>query len=113
MPLKANPCFWLAKSSCALHCTHPRAYPRLCDTAEAGCCYPQLTDDEDAIQEEEDEAVRLQREAAKSLQPGDFGDEEDSEEGDSDAASDEEEAEEMTMERQAKEVGVVVDAGTI
>ena len=33
----------------------------------------QLTDDEEALKEEEEEALRLQREAANALQPEDFG----------------------------------------
>lgn len=46
----------------------------------------QLTDDDEALKDEEEEAQRLQREAAEQLQPEDF----EQEEGDASSSSDEE-----------------------
>eukprot|EP00873_Tetraselmis_striata_P000222 jgi/Tetstr1/420486/TSEL_011599.t1 len=65
----------------------------------------ELTDDEDAIQEEEEEAVRLQREAAEDLQPGDFEEEEDEDDGSSASSSGEEDEGEMTLEQQVAKGG--------
>ena len=47
----------------------------------------QLTDDDEALKDEEEEAQRLQREAAEQLQPEDF---EQEEEGEASSSSDEE-----------------------
>jgi len=65
-------------------------------------CLPQASDDEEAAQEEEAEAVRLQREAAAALRPEDYadgleldGDDEDA--GGSAEDEDEDEAADRTM----------------
>lgn len=59
----------------------------------------QLTDDDEALKDEEEEAQRLQREAAEQLQPEDF---EQEQEEDASSSSSEEEAD--TMGAKARQV---------
>ena len=59
----------------------------------------QLTDDEEALKDEEEEAQRLQRQAAEQLQPEDFEQEEDGLEA---SSSSDEEAD--TMGAKARQV---------
>lgn len=62
----------------------------------------QLTDDEEALKDEEEEAQRLQREAAEQLRPEDF--EQDAEEDESEGSSSQDEEEGNTMGAKAKQV---------
>ena len=61
----------------------------------------QLTDDDEALKDEEEEAQRLQREAAEQLQPEDF---EQEQEEDASSSSDEEND---TMGAKARQVQIV------
>ena len=62
----------------------------------------QLTDDDEALKDEEEEAQRLQREAAEQLRPEDF--EQDAEGAESEASSSQDEEEQNTMGARARQV---------
>lgn len=71
----------------------------------------QLTDDDEALKDEEEEAQRLQREAAEQLRPEDFEQDEDGAE--SDASSSQDEEEQDTMGAKARQVGIFANTPSV
>ena len=83
--------------SCALYAVGIRF-----DTELPGSPALQLTDDEDAVMEEEEEALRLQREAMEGLRPEDYGEDDKEDDDDDDDEDDEEEGEETMKDKAMK-----------